>query len=142
MLNQSHFLPGAAFWYRSGGSVYGAVIVDYQEDFGDYLVAISEAIDPAKCPPDRSAVLDAPLYTVAWFSAPDMLPRRRLHHVGDVVPEGDFSDRAGRLVSDGAYTLKNCGQPQTWKHEFRELRLPERRMKDALISAALPKMYI
>ena len=142
MLTNLRSLPGEAFWYRSGGSVYGAIIVDHQEDFGDCLVAVSEAIDPAKCPLDRSAVLEAPLYTVAWFSAPDMLPRRRLHPVGEVVPEGDFSDRAGRLVSDGTYTLKNCGQPQTWKHEFRELRLPERRMKDVLTSTALPKTYL
>ena len=142
MLMKPQFHPGEVFWYRSGGSVYGAIIVDHQEDFGDCLVAVSEAIDPEKCPPDRSAVLEAPLYTVAWFSAPDMLPRRRFHPVGEAVPEGDFSDRAGRLVSDGAYTLKNCGQAQTWKHAFRELRLPERRMKDVLNSTALPKTYL
>ena len=137
------FPPGAVFWYRSGGSVYGAIIVDYQADFRDYLVAISEAIDQEEFPPDRSSVLGVPVYTVAWFSEPDMLPRRRLHPIGEVAPEGDFSDRAGRFAAcDGSYTLKNCGQAATWKHEFRALRLPERYMKDVLVCAALPKAYL
>ena len=133
---------GDVFWYRSSGDLYGAVILDVQQE--DYLVAISERLETI--PTQIDTVLKAQLYTVAWCSCVELLSSKRMHVIACINIEEDFSNRAGlgKVFIDGElikWECYNCGQSSTWKHCFRSLTLHDTFVFEVLDPKRLPKFY-
>lgn len=134
---RSAFIPGEVFYYRFRGKIYGALSLFRQ---GDYrLIAISEEMQAAPQHITVEAVLDAPLYTLGWFSDADMLSENRIHRIGVVTIRGDYTNSAGLIIgSDGSIVLKNSGQFATWRHDFRAFALPGATVRDALDMRHIP----
>lgn len=108
---------GQLFWYRIGKISYGALVIDIQDN--DYfLVAITEALD-SKRSYTADDIINASLYTLAWFYVLDMLPARRRHNIITFNIKGDYNGQFGFLRSTESFTLSNCGETKTWKHESR-----------------------
>lgn len=133
---------GDVFWYRSSGDLYGAVILDVQQE--DYLIAISERLEVI--PSQADGVLKAQLYTVAWFSCVELLSNNRMHVIACIDIEGNFSNRAGlgKVYVDGELIKRecyNCGQSSTWRHCFRSLTLHNAFVFEVLDPKRLPKFY-
>lgn len=140
-LNSSNLQKGDIFWYQYLKRLYGAIVLDIQFDF--YLVAISEQLSTV--PKNEKEIMEAPLYTVAWFSADDMLPSKKINMVSHIYKEEDFNFKAGAafLIEKGRLRkiiIKNCGQNETWAHRFRSLGLPDRKMKNVIDPHGLPTM--
>ena len=139
--NERKYGAGEVFYYKSKGKLYGGIFLFKQRNY--YLIAVSEEIAGSAREIDHESVTDAPLYTAAWFSDVDLLPKRRIHTVGFVSVEGDYTDRAGLLADgSGSVYLKNCGQRATWRHEFRAFALRDATMKDVLNTKFIPKTRI
>lgn len=110
---------GDIFWYKYNKTIYSGIVLDVQSEY--YLIALSEPI--SDIPKNNSDVLEAELYTVAWFSEFDLISKRRMHIYDHILIEEDFNFRAGfaNYTEKGItrkLQIKNCGQPATWKHEF------------------------
>lgn len=108
---------------------------------GYYLIAISEEIPKpihSICVED---VLHSPLYTIAWFSDIDLLLPKRIHKIGTISIDEDYSNRAGLLIDgDGVY-LRNVGQRATWKHEYCSFTLHDANIMDVLSNKYVPKTW-
>ncbi len=130
--------PGVVFWYRAVGSIFGAVILARcAENY--YLVAISEEL--SSVPQRVENIMEARLYTAAWFGVDNMLTERRMHLLGHVEPRGNYTGRAGLLFENGHRIIcRNFGQATTWKHSFRSFSKDNAQVKDTLISSFFPKM--
>lgn len=132
---------GDIFWYKYLKRLYGAIVLDIQFDF--YLVAISEQL--LTVPKNVSEIMEAPVYTVAWFSENDILPPKKINMVSHIYKEDDFNFKAGAafLTENGRLSkiiIKNCGQNETWAHRFCSLGLPDRKMKNVINPYGLPTM--
>lgn len=127
---------GDVFYYRIKKVTYGAVFLFCQEN--NYLFAVSEKLtDETK--ESVQSVLNAPLYTLAWFSDVDLPSKRKLHYLGKVTVTGDFTNRAGLLAEEnGSVYNNNAGQTKTLKHEYRSFALPGMTVKDVLNTRYVP----
>ena len=138
MIHKVQPKPGEIYYYKAGGKLYGAVFLFRQRDF--WLVSVSEEL---AVPADRitaAAILDAPLYTAAWFSDVELLPARRMHRVGRSDVTGDYTNRAGLHESrDGGLSITNVGQSAAWKHTFRAFALRDAAVRDTLSAGCFPK---
>lgn len=123
---------GQLFWYRINNTAYGALVIDVQDD-NYLLVGVSEALEQKKSY-RLNDILNAPIYTLAWFDEFQMLPLRRRHEIAVFDISGDYNGKFGLSISECGIYLTNCGQSATWKHEFRSMVLHGKTM-----SALLPK---
>ena len=129
---------GEVYYYKAGGKLYGAVFLFRQRDF--WLVSVSEEL---AVPADRitaETILNAPLYTAAWFSDVELLSAHRMHLVGRSDVTGDYTNRAGLHESrDGGLSITNVGQSAAWKHTFRAFALRDAAVRDTLSAGCFPK---
>ena len=129
--------PGEIYYYKAGGKLYGAVFLFRQRDF--WLVSVSEEL---AVPADRimaQTIMNAPLYTAAWFSDVELLSARRMHLVGRSDVTGDYTNRAGLHESrDGGLSITNVGQSAAWKHTFRTFALRDAAVRDTLSAGCFP----
>ncbi|MBR1811344.1 MAG: hypothetical protein IJ766_06840 [Clostridia bacterium] len=136
--NTTEYTAGQVFYYTACKKTYGAIFLFRQREYS--LFAISEEIPLSVQSITLADILSAPLYTIAWFSDIELLPDRRLHHIGTVAVNGNFSNCAGLLEDDsGSLLLKNVGQSSTWKHSFRAFALRETSMQD--VPKYIPKTW-
>lgn len=118
---------GMVFWYKCKGSIYGGLVLDVVGHDG-LLVALTELLSrPPMCTDD---VLDAAVYTTAWFNS--LLPPKRVHYVGDVVVSGEYNGRAGFYRTELVYFCENFGTDRFWFHEKRVLAFPGRKIRDLM----------
>ena len=109
------FQKGDCFWYRSGGRIYSAIVLEKQRSY--FLIAVSEKL--ARSPECPDELLGMPLYTLAWFSDETLLPKNRIHSIGNIKLPVSFTNQYGLLEDkSGAVRLTNYGQAMTWKHTF------------------------
>lgn len=127
---------GTLFWYRSKLKIYGALVLDRPAD-DIHLIALTEQL--CKEPKRIDEVLDAPVYTVAWFGG--LLPIDRIHTIGLVEVSGDYNGRAGRCVGQGVSYLENHGTDGAWAHDGCLLTLPDKVVRDLLIVQNLPDSF-
>ncbi len=135
-LKQKETLPysGEMFWYRIKGTVYGALVLDVQNDY--YLIVLSDALH-AKKSYTQNDILETRVYTVAWFADIELLQRRFCHKVAKFDINDDYNMRYGLNIyrENGVVceiTCTNHGQRKTWRHEYRCLRWQDKKMKDFL----------
>lgn len=112
---------GEVFWYRMAGKLYGAIVLDYQKDTREYFIGITKEITPVGKEPTIDEVLKAQPYTAAWFDPTSLLNPLRMHSVGLVEVNGEYSNRGGRYKDEETYMNKNAGMKYTWKHTERML---------------------
>lgn len=128
---------GDCFWYKSKGKIFGALVADVVENY--YLVGISEELNTLTL--SVQEILNAQLYTAAWFSDIELLPANRCHVIGVVDVPPNYNGLCGFLaIQDDSITVNNPGQKSTWAHEFCCLRLPGRVVSALLNINTLPKM--
>ena len=133
-----HWTAGTVFWYKHKNRFYGGIVLCIRQDVGFALIAISDSIQDCVKAPEPAQVLNAPLYTAAWFDRLHLLPLRRFHSCGQVATTGDFTNKAGMKASDGHMSLSNIGGAETWKHEYWSLRFKERKLSDAVNASIFP----
>lgn len=123
---------GSCFWYKHTGHIYGAVVLEVQSDLSSYyLIALSEIFD--NIPETTDQIATAQVYTIAWFGEHSLLNNRRMHILGRISIETDFTNHYGiQMKNDGSMTLTNCGQARTWAHTYRVLAYPNRVIKDII----------
>lgn len=112
---------GDCYFYRSQGTVYGAVVLEIQAGpMGNntyFLIAITEKLSTA----NHETILSTPIYTAAWFSEKD-LPFKKFYRTGCVDIQASFSNFYGlTVVQQKSITCSNVGQTATWKHKFRAM---------------------
>lgn len=129
---------GTVFWYKKRNNTYGGIILCVREDVDFAFIAISDVISFQGKAPNIDQILNATLYTAAWFDNINILPRNRLHTVGHVLVTGDFSNKAGMKVMNGNMSLCNIGGRETWDHEYWSLRLKGRKMSDSVNASIFP----
>ena len=138
MIHKVQPKPGEIYYYKAGGKLFGAVFLFRQRDF--WLVSVSEKLAMPANQITAAAILDAPLYTAAWFSDVELLSARRIHRVGRSDVTGDYTNRAGLHESrDGGLSITNVGQSAAWKHTFRAFALRDAAVGDTLSAARFPK---
>lgn len=137
--NSSNYNAGDVFYYISKKRVFGGVFLFHQNEY--YLIALSEELTK----PVRSVcvndVLQSALYTVAWFSDIELLMPQRLHIVGTITLDEDYSNRAGLLIDDQSVYNRNVGQRETWKHGFRSFAISNAKVGDVLSNKYIPKTW-
>lgn len=122
--SDNNLKKGTCCWYKHKTHEYGIIILDVIQSDPLYLILLTENI-PSKTK-SLDNVLDAKLYTVAWFSESALLPPNRLHHIGEIIITKNYTNKYGLTISeDGGFFCKNIGQPMTWKHEFRSFSVSE-----------------
>ncbi len=137
MMHKLQPSPGELYYYKSGGKRHGAVFLFRQRDF--WLVSVSEELTMPASQITAAAILEALLYTAAWFSDVELLSARRMHLVGSVEVTGDYTNRAGLHESeDRSLSVTNIGQSATWKHTFRAFALRDTTVGDTLSAACFP----
>lgn len=122
---------GSCFWYKSAGHVYGAVVLEKQSipDFALYFIALTEEL--SSVPRKTEEILDAPVYTIAWFSSTELLNHKRMHLIGAVELEKDYKNKYGfQFGANGRLKISNYGQSETWKHTFRAFRVHEHTLRE------------
>lgn len=130
---------GTVFWYRCNKNIYGAIILDIQNN-SYYLIAVSETL--THIPNTAKDILSSQLYTVAWFSDVDLLPSKRIHLIESIEIEDDFNGRAGFKIDElGNIKINNCGQSYIWKHNDRNINLKNTLMKDVIDKKFLPLFH-
>ncbi|MBE6990004.1 MAG: hypothetical protein E7426_04580 [Ruminococcaceae bacterium] len=135
------YKTGNVYWYKQGGLVFGAIVLDYQDEIESFLVAISETISNKKTPLICD-VLNSQVYTLAWFDLRSMKNPNRIHYIGKVSVEGTYAGRSGLIYrDDGSIIIKNCGQRFTWAHKFRSYRLKDTLMKEVLSAVKIPTSH-
>ena len=132
-------MAGDVFYYRSQKRVFGCVTLFRQREYT--LMALSEEITKTDRTIRVQDVLESALYTLAWFSAVEMLPPPRLHRLGTIPLSVDYTDRAGLRTDDRGVLLKNVGQRATWNHEFRSFALRDTHVKDVLNGSFVPRTW-
>lgn len=135
--NISHYSAGEVFYYISKKRMFGCVILFHQQDY--YFIALSEEIMKTTKTIRCDDVLQSNLYTIAWFSDVEMLLTYRLHRLGIIPLDADYTNRAGLLIDEQGLILKNVGQGGTWAHTFRSFALRDTKVKDVLITKYVPK---
>ena len=135
--NTSDYSAGDVFYYRSKKKLFGCVILFQQQDY--YLIALSDEIMKTTKSIGCDDVLQSILYSIAWFSDVDMLLPQRLHRLGTIPLDADYTNRAGLLIDDQGVILKNVGQSATWAHTFRSFAIPDIKVKDVLNTKYVPK---
>lgn len=135
----SFSLPaGTVFWYKHKNNTYGGIVLCVREDVDFALIAISDSVSDCGKAPNIDQILNASLYTAAWFDHLNLLPQRRIHAVGRVSVTGDFTNKAGMKVTNGSMSLSNIGGYGTWKHQYWSLHLRDRKMSDSLNASIFP----
>lgn len=127
---------GTIFWYRVKGQVFGAIVIEIQDDSESiplYLVLISEKL--SGIPVHISEVLNAKSFTLAWFDTYSLLSPLRIHIIDKIEIIGNYHNTFGLFIeSNGAVVCKNIGQSETWKHSFSSYSFPEESMQNVLVS--------
>ncbi len=127
---------GMVFWYRSKGTVYGALILDVLGK-NSILVALSDALESV--PKSVETVLNANVYTASWFGA--LLPPKRVHEIGMIDISGNYNGRAGMYHTDEVHFCENFGMDYQWDHERCALKCHDMKMRDLLNSENLPASF-
>ena len=137
--NKEKYNSGDVYYYIDHYKIYGLVFLARQANL--FLVSISEELpNPSNNLVSTETILNAQLYTVAWFSDIELLSPRRLHYVGKTSVVGDFTNRAGLYEAEnGSLFLSNIGQRATWKHTFRSFSIRNTTIRETLYSSSLPK---
>lgn len=127
---------GDIFRYRCKKAIYGAVVLDIQnEQF--YFIALTDELD--RVPQNIEDVVSASFYTAAWFSDEELLPVRRLHYIGNIHIDDDYNGRAGFYREDNrSVKIYNCGQKCVWDHTSRNLKINNLIIKDTLSKKCFP----
>ena len=127
---------GTVFWYKYKKQVFGAVIIEIQNDIENnpiYLVLLSEQLDTI--PTDINAILNTKNYTLAWFSEYFLLLPSRIHIVDRIDIKGNYHNKFGLSIgSDGVYCCRNVGQIVTWRHQFSSYSFPNESIREVLSS--------
>lgn len=119
---------GDFYRYKSNGKVYGAVVLETMEEYGFYLIAISdEVVSPTIT---IETIQSTGVYTVAWFSSEELLSPRRLHLIGQTEISKSYKNKLGLHTSETEVNCTNVGQSFTWKHEFRSYYLKDSKILD------------
>lgn len=122
---------GSCFWYKCNGHIYGAVVLEVQSNSSYYLIALSETMDTIPTTTDQ--ITTAQVYTIAWFGECSLLNNRRMHILGRIDVDADFTNRYGLQINNGkSVSLTNFGQTHTWSHSYRTLAFPNRIIKDII----------
>lgn len=119
-LRRVSLTKGDCFWYVSGRTTYGAVVLECQAEVY-FLIALTEAMTQSPKRPED--ILNSAIYTIAWFSDTTLLPERRMHFISNVTISKSFQNQYGLQISEKSTCLTNFGQSQTWQHRFRALAL-------------------
>lgn len=100
---------GDAFWYRSNGNVFGALLL---ENIGGkvYFVAMTQRLE--REPKSLDEVLNATVYMATWFTS--LLPAKRVHPIGCVQINGSYNGRGGMYYSEKVQFVENFGMETTW----------------------------
>lgn len=127
---------GDIFWYRCKKAVYGAAVLDIQgEQY--YFIALTDELD--RVPQNIEDVISASFYTAAWFSDAELLPVRRMHHIGEIHIADDYNGRAGFSRKDNeSVRIYNCGQKGVWDHVSRNLKINNSVIRDTLSKNYFP----
>lgn len=133
---------GSVFWYRMAGKLYGAVVLDHQNDTQEYFIGISEAVIPKGKSPTADEILEAKPYTAAWFDSKSLLSPIRIHVIGKTEVNGSYANRGGRFNSEEKYVNKNTGMRYTWSHVERMLVPKWEFMKTMLDHSAFPETWV
>lgn len=127
---------GLVFWYRRKGLIYGAVVLEILSG-GKMLVALTDELKAE--PKSVEDVLDAGVYTAAWFGA--LLPSNRVHELGTVEITGSYNGRAGLFANAILLYCENEGAESQWNHEERRLVLEGMRMGELLNPENVPSVF-
>lgn len=127
---------GLVFWYRRKGLIYGALVLEILSS-GRMLVALSDRLISE--PKTVDEVLDANVYTAAWFGA--LLPSNRVHKIGTVEISGSYNGRAGMYANAILLYCENEGTESHWNHEERMLVLEGARMGELLNPENVPAVF-
>lgn len=138
-MNKESYKAGTVYYYRIKKNVCGVLVLDYNKTIDSYLLGITQPIECRKKTPDLEDIMRCAVYTIAWFDKSSLLPSFRLHFSGTVDVKGDYTNKSGLLIkSDGEIIIANCGQKETWKHEFCAFGLPGRTMSELVDADHLP----
>ncbi|MBQ4562957.1 MAG: hypothetical protein IJA58_00590 [Lachnospiraceae bacterium] len=127
---------GEIFWYRSKGTIYGAMVLEKLSK-RHYLVVLSEAL--GKEPKTTEEILNAPIYTAVWFIT--LLPTKRIHCLGKESVEGQYNGRAGLYLTESIDYCENFGYDRHWEHMTRSLVFPDMRVRDLLVVDNVPESF-
>lgn len=111
---------GNCFWYVSGRTTYGAVVLERQAE-AYFLIALTEAL--TQLPKRPEDILNSAMYTAAWFDDNTVLPEKRMHLIGNVTIAKSFQNQYGLQISEKSTRITNFGQSPTWQHKFRAFSL-------------------
>jgi len=123
---------GDCFWYRSKGSVYGAIVMEVngtEDNFLYYLILLSERLPGV---PAIEDVLSSVSYTAAWFAPEDLLPQKRMHFLGKAPVVNDYHNTLGLRDTPSGFYLRNYGDKKTWNHEESLLYFHEETVREIL----------
>lgn len=127
---------GLVFWYRRKGLIYGALVLEILSS-GRMLVALSDRLTSE--PKTVDEVLDANVYTAAWFGS--LLPSNRVHKIGTVEISGSYNGRAGMYANAVLLYCENEGTEAHWNHAERRLVLEGMRMGELLDPENVPAVF-
>ena len=127
---------GLVFWYRSKGTVYGALVLDVLSN-GSMLVALTDRL--VSEPRTVNEVLDSGVYTVVWFDA--LLPSNRVHQLGTVDVSGSYNGRAGMYSTAILLYCENYGTGAHWAHAERTLLFDGMLIRDLLNPENVPAHF-
>ena len=137
LLKNYYLLPlkkGTVFWYRVKNLLFGAIVIEVQNDSDNnlyFLILISEQL--CCVPTDINVILDTKSYTLAWFDEYSLLVPARVHIVDNISINGNYYNKFGILIkTDGTFLCNNNGQLATWKHEFSSYSFHNEQMREVL----------
>ena len=137
---------GEIYWYSYKKRRYGFVVLEIVGNIDDensipmYLIAISEELPSTE--PKTEDVIKAPLYTLAWFSALDLLPPIRVHFLEQITITDSYLNRAGLWKEEGKFYNRNVGGQSTWNHTYYSYRIPNTIIRDILTNRYVPITYM
>ena len=132
---QRQLEKGFCFWYRHKKGIYGALVLEVQKDIDCcyYLIAVSEQLN--NVPTTVEGIIEAPIYTIAWFGEESLLSNKRMHYVDRISISSSFENRYGlQIQKERSVCLTNCGQAYTWSHLYRTLSFQNQLISDILSS--------
>ncbi|MBR6568670.1 MAG: hypothetical protein IKK60_08475 [Clostridia bacterium] len=131
---------GSLFWYQSKSTIYGALVLEKIENgyHTEYLIVLTQKL--SKKPKISKEILEAEVYTFAWFS--ELLPTNRVHIIDQIEITGNYNGRAGIYVSDNISYCENTGTDSTWSHNSSNIIFSSNKnVKDLLIVENVPSDF-
>ena len=132
-IQQRRIEKGDCFWYKHKKEIYGALVIEIQKDTecSYNLIVLTEQLNYE--PKTAKEMIEAPIYTLAWFEDEDLLTERRMHFIDNVSINSSYKNRYGlKIQKERSIYLSNCGQLCTWLHRYRVFSFQNQLIRDFL----------